>query len=817
MATPGRSRTVRQSSDAAALRTQPRSATMTYSFAQQMPALPPRPSQPPPRPASEDPNFPHLSRPHSPHPTQQLWVSPPGKPTTAAEIVAARRPEATPDEEETHESAKQQAELALYSKLVPTTSAVPRNPGRPLGGGGLRATGSVAAPKSRIATPTSKSSLAQRKEPMASRMRSLSSEASRPQLARKIAQSSRAASATPPPAEKDQNGLKNGIYTDEGSVQNQHVKSESHVNGSVEHQELQDMTRLSLDVKATVIAPKPRDVRTDIREAYLKSIGSVNGHVDKETLKPASRTEQSAIATSRHRVGGESRQTGGEPISMRRQKNPPTHARRLEEAFANGGRRDGVRSPSPMAVGKGRVGGLRRPTASSPPPINSLPRKVGGRDQPLAKPKNGTKLSLKEPSSDAPPGFGGRLSTASKAKYVPRRSDDGANGLKQVERDNVPALPQNDRADAFREAINTRRHSSSPRPFTPRRGTGNESVQNGSQQPNSIRSVEKDNSRVSNGSKGQSRHSSFPSKPNGTLGNVSVEQRVTLQRSVDQGHAKGRRQENGLERGEDRSTELLHPSLSDTASQVKLCEEGSRVPASKISTQHSVNGLSSRTVIEDAGHRGDHVDVTHLMPSVLSNHNLGIHPTLSAIGPLSIAGSDEDLNRSPTEQIAVAKTDFAHQSVNGWSLGRNEIPCGRPESLIDGLLSQEDDHVPGISAGLVNGSLPSSSAAGLSMIDLMRELEVNGSTTSALLNEGCEDVLLPPLPDSEEDVRFEHMLRSMGWTPPDEDENSRGNGLGIMQETTPRVLQARVEEEMNGGMQRVKNGNGQSPYYSHFQ
>lgn len=780
-----------------------------------MPALPPRPSQPTPRPASEDPNFPHLSRAHSPHPVQQQWVSPAGKPTTAAEIVAARRPDAIPDEEETHETAKQQAELALYSKLVPTTSAVPRNPGRPLRGGGLRATGSVAAQKSRVATPTSKASLTHRKEPMASRMRSLSSEASRPQLARKVAKPSRAMSATPPPLEKEYNGLNDGIYTDEGPVQNKHVKAASRVNGSVGDQQLPQMSRLSLHVKATMIAPKPREVRTDSRDSYLKSIVSINGHVEMDTPKPAYRSDQNA--TSHRRGGGESRQTGGEPISVHRQKNSRTQARRLEEAFVNGGRRDGVRSPSPMEPGNGRVAGLRRPSASSPPPAVSLPRKVGGREQLFAKPKNGIKLSLKEPSSDAPPGFGTRLSIASKAKFAPRRADgEGTNGVKQGERDAVPALPQNDRADAFREAINTRRHSSSPRPFPPRRSAANESVQNGSQQTNPLRSPEKDNPRVCSGVKGQSRSSSFPSKPNGTLGNVSSEQRVTLKRKVDQGQTNGRKDERVLEIGGDRSIELLHSSLSDNASQVKLCEEGSRVPHSKTPTQHSVNGFSSRNAIEDADHRGDQVGVGQLMPAALSNHNLGLHSAISSMDPLSIAGSEEDLNRSPTQQIGVAKTGFVHQGVNGWSLERNEMPCARPESLVDGLLSQEDDHVPGMSAGLENRSMPSASAAGLSMIDIMRELEVNASTSSPLLSERCEDVL-PPLPN-EEDVRFEDMLRSMGWTPPDEDENSRGNGLEMIQETTSRALQAGVGGiEMNGGMRRVKNGNGQSPYYSHFQ
>ncbi len=50
-------------------------------------------------------------------------------------------------------------------------------------------------------------------------------------------------------------------------------------------------------------------------------------------------------------------------------------------------------------------------------------------------------------------------------------------------------------------------------------------------------------------------------------------------------------------------------------------------------------------------------------------------------------------------------------------------------------------------------------------------------TTSVAFDQGTDEVermddcLLPPLPDSkEEDVRFESMLRSMGWHPPEDED-----------------------------------------------
>lgn len=109
--------------------------------------------------------------------------------------------------EEDSQSEKHQAELAPYFKLVPTTSAVPRNPGRSLRGGGLRSTGSVAAQKqlsaASVASHTSqKLTTIGRKEPLTSRMRNLFSDTSKPQLARRVATKVvaplRATPATPP-------------------------------------------------------------------------------------------------------------------------------------------------------------------------------------------------------------------------------------------------------------------------------------------------------------------------------------------------------------------------------------------------------------------------------------------------------------------------------------------------------------------------------------------------------------------------------------------------------------------------------------------
>lgn len=149
---------------------------MTYSFAQQMPTLPPR------RPSQDDLNFPSLPT-NAPSPDAPRWP----KPITAAEVVASSpTPDLTATDSTPHNA---DAQLLLYSKLVPTASAVPRNPLRSLGGGGLRSTGSVAASKQPAPPPP--------REPLASRMQSLSSDASRTQLARRVAKHQHRSPAPP--------------------------------------------------------------------------------------------------------------------------------------------------------------------------------------------------------------------------------------------------------------------------------------------------------------------------------------------------------------------------------------------------------------------------------------------------------------------------------------------------------------------------------------------------------------------------------------------------------------------------------------------
>lgn len=183
-------------------------AALHYSFAQ---SPIPTPGRAPPAPAPVPPTAPS---------TGASWGPPARKPATAAEIVAKTpTPPDAAGASKLSAASKERAELELFSKLVPTASAVPRNPGR--GHGGLRSTGSVAAqqrvaprgksppgplPVTVIATGGTggRGSGIARKEGSASRLKSLSSDTSKPVLARKVA-AARSTGALPvvsPEAEK---------------------------------------------------------------------------------------------------------------------------------------------------------------------------------------------------------------------------------------------------------------------------------------------------------------------------------------------------------------------------------------------------------------------------------------------------------------------------------------------------------------------------------------------------------------------------------------------------------------------------------------
>lgn len=117
------------------------------------------------------------------------WGKGSSRVTTVAEIVANA---STDGHQSSHNSAvaNEDAELDLYSRLVPTASVVPRNPRRALGGGGLRGTGSIAAQAispSHAARSLSPISGGRSESSSSGRMQSLSSGSSAAQLARRRA------------------------------------------------------------------------------------------------------------------------------------------------------------------------------------------------------------------------------------------------------------------------------------------------------------------------------------------------------------------------------------------------------------------------------------------------------------------------------------------------------------------------------------------------------------------------------------------------------------------------------------------------------
>lgn len=792
---------MKQTSDAAALRA--RSASMTYSFAQQMPAPPSRSSQPTPRPVSNDPNFPHLSN-SSLSSTQHTRPPTSGKPATAAEVVAARKPNTVKNEEENDRNAKQQAELAFYSKLVPTTSAVPRNPGRPLGGGGLRATGSVVAQKPRVGASPVQVSLAQRKEPLTSRMRNLSSEASRPQLARKVAKPSRNLSATPLPSDKS-TSVANGTSNKEQTKDSTAVTQSNSTDVT-----LKTDPDLQLEMTTPIAAPRPREVRTDSRDAYLKSIVSIYGNVDPDPSRLSARSESTS---ARRRLNGDVRQASTGSATQSRPKISAPQARRLEEAFTSAGRYEGVRSPSPLPTRKSQIGVLRRSSAVSPPPVHPS-RKTSGRDQQLSKEMNGLKISVQEAASDAPPGFEGRASTASRASFAPRKLEsDGSTNSKPVNRDVAPALPQNDRADAFREAINTRRHSSSPRPASFRRVSKGESYYEAGQQLSGNRPSEKDGSRQHANVKGHSRSGS--STQNFAGATVSSEQVVRNKRKSDQGSSRTKRDEKIFERRMER------PSVSDAISHGEPISKASQSADTEKVSQEGILLRSNDRVtrmdsLEGVNGKDSRVNANHLSRISTTNHDFGLGAEVDSLAKTQPDGSVGKLNGEGSGDVTVT-SDFERRDPNGWNHEPNGEHCDNGEDLVNGLLDQEEDEfVPPISDPMGTRPVGTSSMTETSMTDLMRQWPV-ASLPSVLNNERCEDVVLPPLPNSE-DVGFESLLRSMGWTPPEEDERTRGDGMGLIRETTSRALQAGVAEiGLNSGIRGVKNSNVQNPYYSHFQ
>lgn len=638
---------------------------------------------------------------------------------------------------------------------------------------------------------------------MTSRMRSLSSDASKPQLARRVARPSRTPSATPPPSASDapnsddsQNRTTlDAIKTDESRM---------------------ELCKMSGTGDSLIAIPSPRQPRAATEDAYLRSIRSIYGNVERDTPRRSESTTASA-----------SKKSGVEGPNPSRSRVQPS--RRLDEAFKSpppqpSNRHEGRRSPSPVPSRKDQIGALRRSSAPSPPPgLHSAPRKGTGKDTAPAPVKNGKKASVQDMHAEAPPGFEARSSTVSRGAFLGRGrpENDASSGSKSAERerDSIPTRPQNSRAHAFREAINTRRYSNSPRNAASRRTSG--VAASSALEPNgdvikespSVRAPStRDTSRSRNGDKDVVRPLSFPGKhPVGENGTFSQEN-VRLRRKSDQAPI-SKREERIMSRRMESPTE-------NPTSAAPSGESGPKVRDASPRKTNRTDSTTNGSIVERE--RNTRSSDDRLSSSVGQNREnvfAGTRRNGSTESPKVVQYCDRETDEEPM-RLSTLEPD----RINGWSDGTNGVSDGNAEAIVNLLLEDDDDDFMRL-APAPDARRPATTAASEapSMIDLMRELHANGAKSSVLNSAERQEDVLPPLPDPEEYVRFEKMLRSMGWTPPEEDEspkNHESNGLALhLRQAAARGMSRDISDigGMNSGLQSAENGEVRGSYYSHFQ
>lgn len=787
-------------------------ATMTYSFAQQMPRLPSHPAPPTPTPARpEDPNFPQLSRPNRdrqvprawdiPTPAQPLptrWGTTPHKPATAAEVVASKPSESALQDEEDAKSAKREAELALFSKLVPTTSAVPRNPGSSLGSGGLRATGSVATQKStRLNSNTALHApqavhAVSRKEPLSSGMRNLSSQVSKPQLARRVARPSRTPSATPPP--------QSGPASDD--------------DGAFDTAE---------DIAAEVVESKLTEEKNDTKDVFLKNVVAVYGKVEKKPLRPARRPEPTSLSAQRPH--------SAEFPSSGRSNLQSAATRRLSEALPNSARFETGRTPSPVPTRHDQIGALRRAKGPSPPPSAPSQKKNGMRDNSAPSQRNGRSTRRdgpKDTGTDVPPGFESRTASITKAGFMsrPKSEGRGPHGSKTSDREGNRVRPQNERASAFRDAINTRKQSSSQRPGNSRRASNGDGLVESSRGPNGKAT---DNRPGFDKDSLQRRSSAKPVRPT----SAPVRRSSAANGSPASGARQTKAKAHSSVGRSDGEEALVDQLQKQTSSSREKQADGERFEAMlqpdedwHYPDQSSLHGLETdESKASDTRHPGN-PEEDHLPSRIQIQHNF----SYSGVSGVSLTG---------TAQEPTARADFNNLALisNGGTITEQHLHhCfehvngsdaedGLPhqlahEALVNDLLSHDDEEYEPIHSRMAKR--PVVAAPGASMLDLVRHMHLR-SANQPFLGEGTKgEEVLPPLPNSAEEARFEQLLRDMGWTPLEEDETSKShhaNTIGFgMRQDSPRVVRSEgLSTEL-----RPSDGNGdgekvQRSYYSHFQ
>lgn len=788
----------RPEADSEALRA--KLATMTYSFAQQLPQLsshtPPPPPHNPQQTPADDPNFPKLTskplynqtarpghppsrawdaakRPPTPN-RPPRWANGPGKPTTAAEVVASVPSDTSVHSEEAAETEKEEAELALYSKLVPTTSAVPRNPGSSLGSGGLRATGSVAAQKSSRTSTTTPLHAPQalpsivRKEPMVSRMQSLSSDASKPQLARRVAKLNRSASATPPPALS--------------------VPSSASSSASVDGMETE--TTFDEELEKAGAVPFTSVLRKEDFSRPRYGIREDSPPRIRQILYPGTLRGQT------------------ESYDTKTLSNP---ARRFEEAFFNRRRNDMVTVTGIVNGRKSSMPTLRRSSAML---SSQEPRGGSGKDTS----ENDVTRSGKEVSdSSIPPGFEGRSATGSRSAYVrPRngRSDaDSPMPARSFDRGNPPIRPQNARADALREALDSRRRSGSPRTVRHSRTASGDSTS----RPNGLESSVPRSNGTRNRSERDNRRA-VTTEPDFIRRAQNSSSHRTDSRMNSSGPPDSKRSGSLGRNGEFVNRSRTTSSAGHrTRNESQLPSTGFRAEPAQGSKPYSPSRHPEIDLKESSA-----ISIEPLRPNMYTTHHesgrlhngrsemsLGSSPPLQSQLPTGRQNGRSN-HAYPPEQNGEWRGSLSKTDGNG--IGRQDVTSNSYHNRVSNTSKSAHGSV------FAANSQHTCSSTSAMMETVRGLLGTNGDATGRTHFEGMDDVVLPPLPNSE-DVAFESMLRSMGWTPLDEDEGpkhhqTQANMNGLRNETNGSYHNG-VQRRMNG----IDNANGSNVgngFYSHF-
>lgn len=377
------------------------------------------------------------------------------RPTTAAEIVASNPQEQHKDAEIDTKSMSERAQLELLSKLVPTTSVVPKVPGRFANSENvLRSSGRTgsALPVTLRTNPVPLSSV--QSAPPNTRLQSLSSSSASVERARKKLSAAAAAAAASEPT-----GGNSLTLVDSGRMDMAKGSSP----------ELKNTADRDQKAAKKIDGVKDEQEFTSEQPSAGRSMGSSNSF---SNPRPQARTSAPPRSTQKTLFDAKR--------NPRRQSPPPLAPKRM------GGSPSRASSSSSPSVDQNTSGASRLSQIS-------VLRKSGN---PTSQPAHSSKRG-NAPAS-APPGFGGRaLSSAffpqsQSRKPGPTRSPTShtshSGAPPSNTRDRVhspPVRPPNKRADAFREAL-----SIAPKNFAQGSENYGASLKRNQRQPSNQRPVE---------------------------------------------------------------------------------------------------------------------------------------------------------------------------------------------------------------------------------------------------------------------------------------------------------------------------------------